>query len=618
MTAGTPDHTPGPPCRAPAPRPGGPSGPRRIPPALLVFAVLTLCVAGCANVPGGGRVVSGKPVERAEQVDDPYVRLIPVRPRPEWGPEEIVSGFLAASASFDDDHKVAREFLAAQTSWRPGLRPSVTVMRNREAPRVVKQTATQAVVKVVGDQLGTIASDGQYRAAAEHIEVSFQLGRTPQGLWRVTGLPDDERAGLLLTQVDVERALRPVNLYFFAPDQRTLVPNGIFLPVVNRRDLPSQLVRALLNGPTSWLYGAVKSAFPPGTHLSGEGVEISKDIATVDLSKEAGTGSVERMSAQLSWTLRQFSEIKRWRLRIGGEAVAPKDMNVTQDVRAWEVNAPDGHEEQVTQSAYGIGGSGFLSTLDGRVPQPVTTGNAWRLSRPAVAPDYQEVAGLTSKGDQVLTAAPLTGSPTPKPLLASSRRGGRFTPPSWGRDGLLWTVETAKDKSWLWVRQRGRPPARVSHWGLSGREVMAFRVARDGVRAAVIVDVDGEPQVQIGRIVRDARGAVDVGSFLPVSSELLRARDLVWRDYGTLAVLGQKDSDTQALPYLMPVSGSAITSLGVGSLGEPRTITAAPGSPVLIGTRASNRNLVCKQRSPRDQFSEWACDIPATDPTYAR
>lgn len=591
----------------------------RIPPVLLVAAVLALCVAGCANVPSGGRVVSGKPVERAEQVDDPYVRLIPVRPRPEWGPEQIVAGFLAASAGFDDDHKVAREYLAGQTSWRPGLRPSVTVLSEREPPRLVKQAAPgQATVKVTGEQLGTIASDGQYRAASEHIEVTFQLAKTAQGVWRVTGLPDDERAGLLLTKVDVERALRPVNLYFFAPDQQTLVPNGIFLPVVDRRTLPSQLVRALLKGPTTWLYGAVRSAFPPGTRLRGAGVVINKDVATVDLTKEAATGSVERMSAQLSWTLRQLSEIKQWKLRIDGETVAPDGMASTQPVRAWDQNAPDGVDDQGNQTAYGIGASGYLSTLDGRVPQPVNTGPPWSLSRPAVAPDYQEAAGLGPKGDRVLTAAPLKGPVTPRTLLSASRRGARFTPPSWSRDGLMWTVETTADKSWLWVRQRGRSPVRVSHWGLSGREVRAFRVARDGVRAAVIVDIDGTPQVQIGRILRGPGGKVDVGSFLPVSSELLKAKDLVWRDYGTLAVLGQKDSDTQDLPYLMPVSGSAITSLGTGSLGEPRTITAAPGMPVLVGTRTSGLNVVCKQRPTRDQFGPWVCDIPARDPTYAR
>ena len=141
-------------------------------------------------------------------------------------------------------------------------------------------------------------------------------------------------------------------------------------------------------------------------------------------------------------------------------------------------------------------------------------------------------------------------------------------------------------------------------------------MARDGVRAAVIARVDGRPQVQVGRIVQASGGAPDVGSFLPVSSELQDAVDLAWRDYGTLAVLGRAKRDSQTLPFLMPISGSAITSLGVGSLGEPRTIAAAPGAPILIGTRSSGKDQVCRQRSPSNSYSAWICPTPAKDPSY--
>lgn len=159
---------------------------------------------------------------------------------------------------------------------------------------------------------------------------------------------------------------------------------------------------------------------------------------------------------------------------------------------------------------------------------------------------------------------------------------------------------------------------RAAHWGLGGRQVLEFRVARDGVRAAVIAHVDGRPQVQIGRIAHAPDGSLDVGSFLPVSSELQDAVDIAWRDYNTLAVLGRANRDSQTLPFLMPISGSAITSLGVGSLGEPQTIAAAPGAPILIGTRSSGKDQVCRQRSPSNSYSPWICPTPAKDPSYPR
>ncbi|MFG2002364.1 LpqB family beta-propeller domain-containing protein [Spirillospora sp. NPDC048911] len=579
------------------------------------------CVSACATVPSGGRVMSGQPADRAEQADDPYVRLIPVRPRTGWTPEQIVSGFLYASASFDDGHRVAREYLAGATGWQPAARPAVTVFQDPKfVPRPEKQSDTQATVRLTGSQLGVISTDGQYTADPKQVVVNFQLTRTRPGTWRITGLPTEARTNLLLTKADVDRAFRSTNLYFFTPDQKQLVPNGIFLPLANRRHLPTHLVRALLAGPTSWLSPAVKSAFPAGTKLLGD-VDVDKDdVATVNLSREARGGNPERMSAQLSWTLRQLSEIKQWRLKIDGDEVAPEGHDATQPIRSWQEYAPDpgSEEKQKAETPYFIGSKGLLSGLLSGKENPLTQSLAYRLVRPAVAPDRLEAAGLSPDHGQVLLTKGLLDTHEVQTMLTRQHSGSRFTAPTWDRNNQLWVVETAKNKSWLWVRKRGQPFQRVGHWGIEGREVLALRVARDGVRAAAIVKVGNRAQVQLGRIAYDAKGAIDAGTFLPVSSELEEAIDLAWRDYGTLAVLGRRRSESQILPYLVPVSGSAISPLGGGIQGEPRSIAAAPGTPVFIGTRNGQRNVICHQQSARDQFSEWTCPINGSDPNYAR
>ncbi|MBO2448404.1 GerMN domain-containing protein [Actinomadura barringtoniae] len=588
-------------------------------PALAGAAAVLLACAGCASVPTGGRVVSGKSADRAEQVDDPTVRLIPKPPRPGWGADDIVRGFLSASASFDDDHRVARQYLGGPSVWTPGGRPAVTVFQNTPDVDIVKSNGNQATVRVYGNQLGTITSAGQYAADPKHIQAVFTLGRGQQG-WRITALPQEAQTSLLLTKSDVDQAFRPVNLYFFGPEKDTLVPNGIFMPYANRQSLSTQLVQALLGGPTPWLSQAVTSAFPAGTRLlGGVSVDEDKNVATVNLSREASKGDVDDMSAQISWTLRQISEIKDWRLQIAGKTVAPEDGDSTQSVHDWSDKDPDGNNDpRIQQTPYLVGLNGHLSTLQGttvRDAPPVNT----PMTVPAVAPDTLEAAGLSPDRTQVLTADLTSGGLVRPPLLNHQAKGSTFTAPTWDRNTVLWFVETTKDKSWLWTRQRGAAPQRAKIWGLSGREVLAFRIARDGVRAAAIVKVDGKTQIQVGRIAHGPKGEIDAGSFLPVSSELEDPRDLAWRDYSNLVVLGRQHGEAQILPYLVPVSGAPVSGLGNGTLsGEAWTITAAPDAPVLVGTRTGDRDQVCRQRSARDPFSEWACDIKGSGPTYPR
>ena len=76
-------------------------------------------LTGCASIPTSG------PVEQRGEVrterDDPFVRVLAKGPADGMTQTQIVEGFLRASASFDDDHAVARLFLApeAVSAWDP-------------------------------------------------------------------------------------------------------------------------------------------------------------------------------------------------------------------------------------------------------------------------------------------------------------------------------------------------------------------------------------------------------------------------------------------------------------------------------------------------------------------
>lgn len=587
--------------------------------------VLAAGAAGCATVPSGGQVASGRSVGRAEPYDDPYVRMVPVRPKQGWLPDQIVTGFLTASAGFDDQHRTAAEYLARGTVWRPDPLPSV-IMYDDSTLQLV-QTRTQGdrvTLEVQGTRLGSIRPDGQYEAAdRKQLKETFELAKNAAGQWRIVRLPDSLVTGLLLSGRDVNRAFRSRNLYFFAPDNRVLVPNTIFQPLVNRRELPAQLVRAVLSGPTTWLKPAVRTAFPSGTRLAGEGVVVADGVATVNLSKEALKGDRAGMSAQLMWTLRQLPEVGRLKLEIDGDPAPPPGVGEVQSPRDWAHNDPDAAVGEGPHQAYLRDGSDHLSQLlaDDRVLRPAVLDDD-RLQHPAISLDARSVAGLNEAGDTVLTGDLAGGGPL-QVALQARQRGARFTTPSWDRNGNLWAVETTPKASWLWIKQRGRPAIRISDWGLGGYEVRALRVALDGVRVAAIVRHDEHGRIEIGRIAAGAQG-LTAEEFLPISAEIADAVDLAWQNAGQLAVLGRaKGKSTQQLPYTVPISGGSVQPIGNAVPADMQSIAAAPDSPVLIGATVPVENRpgqtaerVCRLQDPRDQFSAWQCPVAGAAPAY--
>jgi hypothetical protein len=575
---------------------------------------------GCVNVPTGGRVVAGQSAERAEPLDDPYVRLIPVPPGRDWLPEQIVKGFLVASASFDGGHAVARMYLGPNVAWEPGPRPEVAVYDGvLDVVPVGGADEAAARWQVTGTQVGTIGADGQYEARSDRVDKTFQLAKDEAGRWRITGLPHDLRNGLLLGLRDVERAFRTLNLYFFTPDRTVMVPNPIFLPLVNRRDLPSQLVRAALAGPTRWLGEAVWSEFPRGTRLLGDKVDVTDGVATVNLSKEAAKGSLSGMSAQLMWTLRQLPEVAGLRLQVDGETVSPPGKGATQTPNDWRNNDADLTPPQSSLLAYLRDADGRFQRLQSDIVSNVDVTRGAPIYHPAISLDERSVAGLTESGDTVLVGD--IGGAAPRPVLRAAP-GGRFTTPTWDRSGTFWVVENdGRGNSRLWLGEPGKAPVEAPLWELDGHTVTALRVARDGVRVAAIADMDGSRQIQMGRIIR-VHGVRTATSFLPISSEIVDATDLAWRNANELAVLGSTQRDTQLAPYLIPVSGGAIRKFGTGG-GEMTSITAMPRAPVLVGMKVRDEktnefeNRICRQQDEGDPLSGWTfCTPKGHDPAY--
>ncbi|MCO5990876.1 LpqB family beta-propeller domain-containing protein [Actinoallomurus spadix] len=571
---------------------------------LLTVALAALLAGGCVGVPQGGRVLGGNAGGTEQPADDPYVGIIPVGPERDWAPTEIVEGFRTASSSFDGpngDHQVARSYLACASCWRPGV--ASIVYSRLDPPTFEADGPTRGTVTLQGTQLGRIGADGQYIADASDFKEEFHVRQDAQRQWRITDLPSE----LLLSRDDVTRAFRTLDLYFFAPDSQTLVPNPVFIPLVSRSWLPAQLVKQLIGGPTTWLKSAlVRSAFPAGTRLRG--LRISGGVATVDLTRQARAGDLNNMSIQLMWTLRQLREVQRMQLRIDGKVVdVPGVSGSLQSTRDWAAYNPNGGGEP--QSAYVRLVDGHLGRLGTDRGQPVAK---LQTGHPAISYDDRQVASLNDAADTV-TVTDLLGGAV-RTTLRATAKGGRFTPPSWDSRGNVWVVESTATGSQLWVIEGGTRPVTVDGWALVPYPVKALRVSRDGTRAAVIVKVDGRWQVQLGRIDRAPSGGLQAEGFISISSELESAIDLAWSTTDHLAVVGMTQGNPSPSLFDVPVSGAPISPM-IGPGGEITTITASPGSPLLVTQRLSGDKTlnVCRLSV---QFDEWKCINGTSNPAY--
>lgn len=570
------------------------------PAALLLSAALVL--TGCAAVPTGGPVLSGQAAEPQDPLEEPYIRIIPASPAPGWAPEQIVRGFLAASASFEQGHEVARRYLApeARRSWGPNRQ--VTVYDDGDDFTLAYSFTSRDSAEVTFDapELAIIDSQGQYVAAEEdeRVDITFRL-RKVDGQWRITGLPD----GLLLTRRDVSRAYRVLNLYYLEPERNTLVPDPVFVPIQARTNLPTALVRALLRGPTDWLRPAVGSAFPADTRLLGE-VRVSAGTVTVNLggrARSAPAKELARMSAQLVWTLKQLPDMQQLRLQIEGEPVdtpGSSGEGATSSRNDWQRYSPDGASGGM--NAYFVRDGALWVVADEVRPAPGTAGTGQvPLNEPAVSLDGRRVAALGPFGHVFV------GDLHPDGAVRQVLEGRTFTALSWDRYGNLWAAEELDEGARIWVLREDGEEVEVRAPELEGDVVRALRVARDGVRVAAVSGRGATSQLALGRVVRTG-GKLRAESFLPLATDLELVTDVAWRDADRLVVMGRGNRGA-ILPYLVDVDGTGVHP--TGSVGDMESIAAAPQVDMLAGIKGGEI-----WRSG-DELS-WQVLDEGTDPVY--
>jgi Lipoprotein LpqB beta-propeller domain/Sporulation and spore germination len=543
---------------------------------LLIGAVLAaLLAAGCATIPASGPVAAAPPP--APPGAGACCGLIVEGPQSGWTPQQVVSGFLLASASFAHDHGTAREYLtpSASKSWRPGsevtiLAQTPTVYQPRG--RVPGQD-NRASVLVSWQALATLNGNGQYLTGARGGGARQQIFTlvSVKGRWLIDGLPATSSGKvsreLLLPSVLFRLDYAPRNLYFYAQPDQLLVPDPVFVPAESS-DPVTTLVTGLLTSPNGWLENAAVTAFPPGSRLRKVQVlpgPPGEKTAIVDIGLPHGTprSTIQAMAAQLVWTLTSpaYSPalIQAVKLKINGRTWAQGLGGAVQDLTDYSHYVPRGPSDE---NLYYVATNGAVRMFGRQAHSIAVPGQAGTgqipLSKIAISMDGHYLGGIAGPATTVYTEN-LAAAARPHASAAASNlhsrlTGAGFSAPSWDSAGDLWVAGRVHGSPGVWVIPGAAQGAAVPVTLPPGLgPVTGLRVAPDGVRIALIAGTGARTHILLGAIARSGAG-LSIIHTAPLAPGLVGISALAWYDENHVLAITQPAAGTRL--WEVPVNGA--------------------------------------------------------------
>ncbi|MEW1641349.1 MULTISPECIES: LpqB family beta-propeller domain-containing protein [unclassified Streptomyces] len=547
-------------------------GARRRQGRTVAYAACGIAVlAGCASMPDSGDLRGVESTPR----QDTQVRVFAMPPREDASQGEIVQGFLEALTSDDPDFKTARMYLTAKAArgWQP--EQSTTVLADGPSTEALRAPAGREdtdtfTYTLTGDRVATVDAQQAYSPADGQYSKSLHLTKDAKsGQWRIDELPQ----GVVLGESDFQRNYMSVNKYYFASNTSAATssqPIAVADPVFVRRrvDPVTQMVRSLLNGPTSWLGPVVRSSFPTGTTLRKGVTSLTPDDQnklTVPLNQTAsrvGLARCNEMATQILYTLQ----------------------TMTPTVDEVELQAANGAQLCVysEESAAGLAAHGavnrpeYLYFLDDKhrvvrmpgaggthadpVPGALGEGDK-QLRSVAISRDEETGAGVGLDGKSLYVGSMVSGASLGDPVLTSQGKteDDRLTAPSWDAQGDLWVADRDQANPRLLLLQKGAgQPITVEAPGLDGR-IESVRVAADGVRIAIVVEKDGKRSLLVGRIQRGGTSGeppeVSVLELRSVTPDLEEITAMSWAGDSRLVVVGREHEGVLQMRYVQ-VDGS--------------------------------------------------------------
>lgn len=435
-----------------------------------------LTLAACAGIPGSGRVQPGLPdINQAEQL----VQFSAFGPTIGASQEELVRGFLVAANSPSDDYSVAREYLTPEYAgqWDPYF--GVLIGEGSRPYRADGHEAGTLSLSVVAE----VEPNGRLlpTEAGESTELRFEFAKHGNE-WRISSAP----AGVILDRSTFEAIWSQHQLNFLGPQGRLVPDTRWFL---SRAALSTEIVGALLEGPSKRFKQVVHSGFPQGVTLTKTAVPVEDGLARVDLKGDGlnNPQAQQEMLSQLQASLHTVSGVNRVELLVDGTPVRD----------ATRPASPAGTVPAGAKLSGTVEGRFGLLTATGVEPVIGVSAAVEALGGDAVALSRSKtVAAVRAPGGTSIVDEGFSSALDARPDLLE---------PSVDDDLWAWSV-SADDPTIIRVgNTTGAQHELVAPW-LEGLDVRALRVSPGGSLVAALVGVGGKSYVLVGGVIRDNDG----------------------------------------------------------------------------------------------------------------
>jgi hypothetical protein len=486
----------------------------------LIALALIMTLAGCASLPTKIDVRQGPELIPDNSPELTY--YTPSGPIAGSGPEEIVSGFLAAGTGPQNGYGVAREYLSEDFAQR--WQPDVGVLVRTGAPEFRSSGDSLQIVQIkVGAR---IDEQGRYLDSDEPKTSSlrFQLSKEA-GEWRISSAPNLT----VVTPPVFAVVFNAFPVYFLDNTSKRLVPDLRWFPT--RASTGTRLVNALLDGPAEGLAAGVISAIPEGTKLTIDAVRVLEGVAQVDFDAtalEASASNRRLMAAQLRATLLQLAGVS--------------DIAISVNSSPQDISAPPIIIQSATGAPYALGLLGVSRITGGQGATLSTTQNAVTQLEPelfAIDSDANRLAYATASGVYLAVSSSISFQNT----LVSDATNIKHL--AFDVDGFLWLFPSLASDPIAVIDPLGNQRSIAQP---VGTERVSASLSPEGSRLALIAQGVNGPEVQIFSILRAQSGypieLLRADSLTPV---LGQAFSLNWQDGSTLRVLERTTSGLTAL-----------------------------------------------------------------------